>query len=59
MQNMNDNLVLIGGLDSSGNFQGTIKDSKLEQLLKQDADLAYAEEKTTFKKSSHSPTIYS
>lgn len=37
-------------LDSSGNFQGTIHDSKLEQILKHDAALAYAEEKTMFKK---------
>jgi xanthine/CO dehydrogenase XdhC/CoxF family maturation factor len=37
-------------LDSSGNFQGTINDLKLEQILKQDAALAYAEEKTKFKK---------
>jgi len=37
-------------LDSSRNFQGTIQDLKLELLLKQDAALAFAEEKTKFKK---------
>jgi xanthine dehydrogenase accessory factor len=37
-------------LDSSRNFQGTIQDLKLEELLKQDAALAFAEEKTKFKK---------
>jgi xanthine/CO dehydrogenase XdhC/CoxF family maturation factor len=37
-------------LDSSGNFKGTIADTKLEMVLKQDAILAFSTEKSSFKK---------
>lgn len=37
-------------LDSSGNFTCNVQDPKLSDVLKQDAALAFAEEKTKFKK---------
>ncbi len=37
-------------LDSSGNFSCNVQDPKLAEALKQDAALAFAEEKTKFKK---------
>ncbi len=36
-------------LDESGNFRGNLQDSELEKILKEDAQLAYAKEKSSFK----------
>lgn len=37
-------------LDESGNFLGNLQDSELEKILKEDAKIAFAREKSSFKK---------